>query len=362
MAKTTVPIELSSTPSIVDNGNATAITIDSSENVGIGVSPTEKLTVNGALAITGALVDDRTSTGAIDFSGGITRFVSYGASGVGGIFAFRTASGGASSAERMRIDSSGNVGIGTSSPLNDTNKTTLDLAGTWGGQVNISVSGTEHAQFGSDNYGSGLSCRIESADGIVFRGGSSAERMRIDASGNLLVGTTSFGSSAVGFGVNGNNSSSSKGACISVINSSSNGNTTYEAYSLSASAYRFYVGMAGTVFATSTTISSISDIRYKENIRDLDAGLAEVMALKPRLYDWKEGKGADIKNDRGFIAQEFEEVFPDLIDEWRDPAPEGEDPYKSVRQDLIPVLVKAIQEQQAIIEDLKARITALEGN
>ena len=61
---------------------------------------------------------------------------------------------------------------------------------------------------------------------------------------------------------------------------------------------------------------------------------------------------------RGFIAQEFEQVFPDLIDESKDPAPEGEDPYKSVRADLIPVLVKAIQEQQAIIDSLKSRLDA----
>jgi hypothetical protein len=82
------------------------------------------------------------------------------------------------------------------------------------------------------------------------------------------------------------------------------------------------------------------------------------MALKPRKYDWKEGKGQDTKNARGFIAQEFEMVFPDLVGETRDPAPDGEEPYKTVSQDLIPVLVKAIQEQQAIIESLKARLDA----
>jgi hypothetical protein len=73
------------------------------------------------------------------------------------------------------------------------------------------------------------------------------------------------------------------------------------------------------------------------------------------------GKGKDIKGDRGWIAQEFEQVFPDLIDEWKDPAPEGEDPYKSVRADLIPVLVKAIQEQQAIITQLQADVAALKA-
>jgi hypothetical protein len=166
----------------------------------------------------------------------------------------------------------------------------------------------------------------------------------VDSSGNLLVGATS--------------TSGNTGRIASRGNAS--GFDTYQGYN-NGGTFTFAVSAGGTVFAVSTTISSISDIRFKENIRDLNVGLAEVMTLKPRLYDWKEGKGADIKNARGFIAQEFEEVFPDLIDEWKDPAPEGEEPYKSVRADLIPVLVKAIQEQQAIITSLTDRITALEN-
>ena len=134
-----------------------------------------------------------------------------------------------------------------------------------------------------------------------------------------------------------------------------------EVYSTGAGSYRFYVSMDGTVAATNTTISAISDARLKENIRDLDVGLDAILALKPRKYDWKEGKGQDKKDVRGFIAQEFEEVFPDLVDEWKDPAPEGEEPYRSVRQDLIPVLVKAIQEQQTMIVALEARLEALEA-
>ena len=51
-----------------------------------------------------------------------------------------------------------------------------------------------------------------------------------------------------------------------------------------------------------------------------------------------------------------------MVGEWIDPAPEGEEPYKSVRADLIPVLVKAIQEQQAIINGLEARLAALEAS
>lgn len=111
--------------------------------------------------------------------------------------------------------------------------------------------------------------------------------------------------------------------------------------------------MGGTVYATNTTISAISDQRLKENVQDIDVGLGAILALKPRKFDWKAGKGKDIKGDRGFIAQEFEQVFPQLVDEWADPAPEGETPYKSVRQDLIPVLVKAIQELAAEVNALK---------
>lgn len=174
-----------------------------------------------------------------------------------------------------------------------------------------------------------------------------------DASGNLMVGTTdATATSGVGTKILPN------GRVFAVT---PNGSDTYNYYNSTVGAYRFYVSAGGVVYATSTTISAISDIRFKENVRDLDAGLTEVMKLQPRLYDWKEGKGANIKNARGFIAQEFETVFPDLIDEWKDTAPEGEEPYKSVRQDLIPVLVKAIQEQQALITALTTRLTALEN-
>jgi hypothetical protein len=180
------------------------------------------------------------------------------------------------------------------------------------------------------------------------------ERARITSGGVYLVGTTNTaGSAGVGVKLH-------PDGLVATVSTTSISDS-YNYYSETAGAYRFYVTNGGTVFATNTTISAISDQRLKENIRDLDAGLDAVMALKPRKFDWKAGKGKDKKDDRGFIAQEFEQVFPDLIDTWKDQAPEGEEPYKSVRQDLIPVLVKAIQEQQAIITALTARITALEA-
>lgn len=181
--------------------------------------------------------------------------------------------------------------------------------------------------------------------------GFTTAAMTLDASGNLLVGTTdATQTSGVGTKILGS------GLGPYVVNPAiANSALAYTMYSTGAAAYRFYVGWAGTVFATNTTISAISDARLKENVQDLDVGLNAILALKPRKFDWKEGKGKNIKGDRGFIAQEFETVFPNLIDEWADPAPEGEAPYKSVRQDLIPVLVKAIQELTARVQTLEAR-------
>jgi len=261
-------------------------------------------------------------------------------------------------------DASGNLGVGTTAPQNR-----LQVVTTTRPQFSVSYNGTtglylEDATNSawkswklSTSFGNGSDLSfVQSTNTSGTPTWAATAAMTLDASGNLLVGTTnSSGTTGEGFKVLG-------GRPVVVNAASTNGGgTVYEAYSTGAAAYRFYVGMGGTIYATSTTISAISDIRFKANVRDLDAGLSEVMALKPRLFDWKEGKGADIKNARGFIAQEFEEVFPDLIDEWKDPAPEGEEPYKSVRQDLIPVLVKAIQEQQALITTLTARITALES-
>jgi hypothetical protein len=278
--------------------------------------------------------------------------------------------------EAMRLDSAGNMGLGVT-PSAWASRTVLEV----GAAGNAFVSGgagdvyvTEGCyynagwKYGNSLYATALYNQYRgthswstAASGTAGNTVSFNQAMTLDASGHLLVAKTTTNDGDTGFMFEPIRDGAGNGRLTITQSSSTNSGVSYSAYSSGAAAYRFYVGMGGTIFATSTTISAISDIRYKENVRDLNVGLAEVMALKPRLYDWKEGKGADIKNARGFIAQEFEEVFPDLIDEWKDPAPEGEDPYKSVRADLIPVLVKAIQEQQAIIQTLTDRITALEA-
>jgi len=263
--------------------------------------------------------------------------------------------------ERARITSGGNFGIANTDPNYNLSVGTPGSTAASYIQLGSTTTGTGSLFFG-DTTGTGSGSYRgyvqydHNTDALIF-GSAATNRARISSGGEFLVNTANAaGTSGVGVALN----PSDQGVRL-VSASTTNSTETLSVYSTGATAYRFYVGWGGTVYATNTTISAISDQRFKENISDLDVGLDAVLALKPRKFDWKEGKGKDIKGDRGFIAQEFEQVFPDLVDEWRDPAPEGEEPYKSVRQDLIPVLVKAIQEQQAMIKSLEAKVAALES-
>ena len=184
-----------------------------------------------------------------------------------------------------------------------------------------------------------------STNAHLWYSGTATATMTLTAAGDLLITKTSVSGTTLGCEL----------TATGVISGASANLDNLNIYNTTAALYRFYVSGAGTVFATNTAISNISDARLKENVQDIDVGLAAILSLKPRKFDWKAGKGKDIKGDRGFIAQEFETVFPNLVDEWKDPAPEGEAPYKSVRQDLIPVLVKAIQELTARVQTLEAR-------
>jgi hypothetical protein len=232
----------------------------------------------------------------------------------------------------MRITSTGNVGVGVTAP--DARLTVLD-------EVRVKTTTTTGVGLSKDASGAYL-YNIDNT--FMAFGTNNTERMRIASGGQILVGksSTSVDVKGLRFDADG-----------AVYMSISNADASYYLRDITNAAYRFYVNGAGTIFATNTTISAISDIRYKENVRDLDSALNKLMLLKPRVFDWKEGMGKNIKNDKGFIAQEFEQIFPELVDKWKEKAPQGEEPYKSIRQDLIPYLVKAIQELKAEIETLK---------
>jgi Chaperone of endosialidase len=113
----------------------------------------------------------------------------------------------------------------------------------------------------------------------------------------------------------------------------------------------------------SSTWSVTSDIRIKQNVRPVGDALQKMLALNPCHFEYKSRAGI---TKTGFIAQEFEQVFPGHVAE-TEPSPEfaefvdpGEK-IKGIDADMIPYLVKAIQEQQALIQQLQADVATLKG-
>ena len=113
----------------------------------------------------------------------------------------------------------------------------------------------------------------------------------------------------------------------------------------------------GAAFNSTGTWGTISDARLKENIANATPKLGGLMQLRVVNYNLK--ADPDVKQ-LGFIAQEVEKVFPGLVESLKDDGEGGN--YKAVKTTvLIPMLVKAIQEQQTIITALTARVEALEA-
>ena len=255
-------------------------------------------------------------------------------------------------AEIARFDSSGNFGIGTSSPLRK-----LDV---YGDAQFKDVSGIATTIYSEITTGVGA---VGTDNNYPFAFATNGiERARITSGGDLLVGTTdSAGNSGSGFKFMNDFEGSGNDRTAIVFASSSNSQVPFTLFSTGAGAYRFYVGAGGTVYATSTSITAISDATLKTNVRDLETGLTQVMALRPRRFDWINGDASDVA---GFIAQEVEQVLPELVDDYRYSVDEeGNDVVKKSLKmgDILPTLVKAIQEQQAIITQLQADVAVLKG-
>jgi hypothetical protein len=267
--------------------------------------------------------------------------------------------------ERMRIDSSGNVGIGTSSPQGklevsgQADFTTVVVSG-YGVRVRSPSGSATPAiiQF-TDNPVTAQWATIQSPSQniLTFNNSSSTERMRIDSSGNLLVGTTS----------------ATNNGRLKVQGSSTSGSDYMVQFTDSAASNAFYIKNDRTVFSdgvyNSTTASaanvfinssaqlqrSTSSLRYKENVQDATHGLSEVLKLRSVTYN---GKNDGDKVFGGFIAEEVDTAG---LNEFVVYDEDGK-PDALHYGNMVALMAKAIQEQQAIIEQLKADVAALKGN
>lgn len=279
--------------------------------------------------------------------------------------------------ESMRIDSAGNVGIGTTAPttkLTLSANTALPSAG--------AITGTNLWQVGADATANNI--LIDAFGGAPTihgrRAAGTAASPTAVQSGDNLLNITGFGYGATGYSSGArarifftaaeNWTDTAQGAHI-IFSTTANTTTT--------TAERMRINSSGEVYIAGTTDQGAynlqcngtgvwgagayvngSDARIKENIVSIDSGLDVVAKLNPVTYTYKDDWSKDQSIQTGFIAQDLLVALEGK--NYVDGIVQQGGEYMSVAyQNIIPILTKAIQEQQTIINDLKARIETLEA-
>jgi hypothetical protein len=238
---------------------------------------------------------------------------------------------GLASSGALSAASSGNVGIGTTSPaqkftLQSSGNTYLLIEDTLANGYNAAtLYKNDQRQFRVGVLGTVGG--FPSGALIVYDETAAAYRMVIDSSGNLLVGRT-------------NNPS---GLSNSLYVTGAYSNTT-------PSGANVFVNTDGSFFR------STSSLKYKTEVQDYSRGLEDVAKLRAVFYKAKSGISTE-QRFAGFIAEEIEAAGLTEFVQYN----ENNEPDALSYGNMVALCIKAIQEQQAMIEELKAKVAALEA-
>jgi len=405
--------------------NLDILTLTQAGNIGIGTnSPGTKLDVLGSVGDVATFRQANVvlKVGTTNFGNGEVYYDSYPTNNPSLRSAQIWRQG---SVDSMRLDTSGNLCIGSTSPGNAgaLNLSVGNPGTTVGGlQLWATTSGTHYVQFGDSASGAdpyrGYIGYAHTADALVF-GTAAAEKTRIDSSGNLLVGTTAsnarlhvvgtasgsgwttafgngtayqgvagFGDTALGNGTWNWQSTSTPGSGTAQFwtrfaSATSGGTTVHNVVvdgdvlvgTTITSGNSGSVGMrkggtgelillanngglfhqaVGNYYLVTTAGGGTSDITLKKNVQQLSGALAKVCAIRGVNFEFIEEQKSTPDNgiQVGVIAQEVEEQYPEIV-------VTNEDGIKSVRYEkLVAPLIEAIKELKADNDALKARLDA----
>ena len=214
------------------------------------------------------------------------------------------------------------------------------------------TTGSKNTLIGRYNGNQGSLDIRTSSNHIVLSDGDGNPRQVISSSGDVFIGTTATFSYANGK-VCINADGSGNPCLVAGVNSTSAATNNIILGNSTGSVGRIQTNGSATTYLTS------SDYRLKSNATSIQNALAVVASLNPITFIWN----VDNRQDAGFLAHEFQEVLPNYADGTKDEVDSNGSPvYQAVDSTgAIPYLVKAIQEQQAIITQLQADVAALKG-
>ena len=246
--------------------------------------------------------------------------------------------------ERARIDTSGNFGIGTTSPSSALYvKRTSGNSGIYTDYNGTNVGRLEAASNGNLYMG------LTTGSGSIGLGvTSNANAVLLDSSGNFLIGTTSALSNPT------------TGITFLPASGASNAGIGHVSGTASGSGYWYFAyngSNIGSITQSGTTAvlyNTTSDQRLKENIVDAESASSLIDAIQVRQFDWK----SDGSHQRyGFIAQELVTVAPEAVHQPEDPEEMMAVDYSK----LVPMLIKAIQELKSELDIVKTELAALKS-
>jgi hypothetical protein len=337
-------------------GGVEAMRLDSSGNLGLGVTPSAWVNAKAIdIATYGSISTDAATSAGIS--------VAYNAYGISATsWKYKNSYFATRYTQEDGLHKWFNAPSGTAgNAISFTQAMTLDASGV------LYVGANQRAMLYQDVSGDAV---IGGATGGTLKFFSTgSERARIDSSGNLLVGNTggtnkltvSTTTQAAAIRCENSRNVSGDFSLITSLGSNCNNTSSYHIICATGGNDRFYVYGNGNVVNTNNSYGALSDIKLKENITDATPKLAQLNQVRVVTYNLIGEEQKQI----GVIAQELEQIFPAMVDETLDLDAEGNDlgtTTKSVKYSVfVPMLIKAIQEQQAIITQLQADVAALKG-